>query len=408
MFWRIYDFIERTFFYTLTRKINGNLIFLFLVQVITISSLYNYATATASAEGDLQITVTILVAVSAISFLFTGFYLHHLIVRPVREMLATLNNINHTQGDLSTRLPAFTQDEFRGLSDAYNLFTENLTQLVSKIYNDAELTSKANKTVADIVVSASNEVNVQHNLGQQISASTQKVQSHIDEIVTASEQISVSNTENLDNAVTAKQELESSQKQMVGIKTLLDQFSGTVNGLQENADSVKAILKMVEEFADQTNLLALNAAIEAARAGDAGRGFAVVADEVRALSGKVANATQQINHFLSDMDSLVSETQQESSKLAVASDDMQESINRSKQTFEHMMLQFQENATSFGLIMESINVMRVEHEQTSMTSTDIMNLSQTVQEGMKTVNDSVSKAEVLALTTREGLVQFAP
>lgn len=67
-----------------------------------------------------------------------------------------------------------------------------------------------------------------------------------------------------------------------------------LNLLENNASSVKGIVKTIRDIASQTNLLALNAAIEAAHAGEFGRGFNVVATEVRKLSKAAEEATKRI------------------------------------------------------------------------------------------------------------------
>jgi methyl-accepting chemotaxis protein len=68
----------------------------------------------------------------------------------------------------------------------------------------------------------------------------------------------------------------------------------TVRSLDQAAEKIGDVVKLIETIAAQTNLLALNATIEAARAGDAGRGFAVVASEVKALAAQTAQATKDI------------------------------------------------------------------------------------------------------------------
>jgi len=66
-------------------------------------------------------------------------------------------------------------------------------------------------------------------------------------------------------------------------------------GLIDAAQSIDAVMNLVNDIAGTVNLLSLNATIEAARAGEAGRGFAVVASEIRNLSDQTHEATQRIS-----------------------------------------------------------------------------------------------------------------
>lgn len=101
--------------------------------------------------------------------------------------------------------------------------------------------------------------------------------------------------------VVAKEGALAATESICGIDALVDeveQAAEVIRDLEQESNSVGAVLDVIRGIAEQTNLLALNAAIEAARAGEAGRGFAVVADEVRTLAYRTQEATAEIDGMI--------------------------------------------------------------------------------------------------------------
>lgn len=324
----------------------------------------------------------------------------------MKALLNALNNINSSDADLSARLPAFTYDEFRQLSEAYNLFSEQLSALLKNIYLHAEQASNGNNHVATVVTDSYHQAKQQQTLSQQIFASSDEVNQQIQGIGHTSIQVKELNDNNLSALKQANQQLDGLDHQIKDINSMLNRFTDTVQGLDENASNIRQILKMVEEFADQTNLLALNAAIEAARAGEAGRGFAVVADEVRSLSSKVANATQQITTFINGMDNLVQQTQKDSSSLMEQSETAQQQITETEQSFSQMVSGLENNTQQMERISHSVQDLSAIYLQTHRTTEQIVSLSQDVQQKMADADSQVSALETETRKTRDKLAQF--
>ena len=105
-------------------------------------------------------------------------------------------------------------------------------------------------------------------------------------------------SDDIHQAVAAIEEISASSQELASTTENVVQLS------RESMDKVKntaKILDMSRAIATETKLLSLNASIEAARAGEVGRGFAVVAQEMQKLAQNSAEATEQINGILGDI-----------------------------------------------------------------------------------------------------------
>jgi methyl-accepting chemotaxis protein len=133
------------------------------------------------------------------------------------------------------------------------------------------------------------------------SSTVAEVSATVEELATSACRIA----ENVDNVAKA------AERTLAGIKEIsvrTDQTAKKMLFLGEKSQSIGSITSLIDGIAEQTNLLALNAAIEAARAGEAGRGFAVVAQEIRKLAERSSESTQEIRHFINEIQTETSST----------------------------------------------------------------------------------------------------
>lgn len=400
---KIYHFIEKTFFFTLTRKIIGNLSFLFLLQSMTLFWLYQCLTEQKQQGTEIFWILSFIVSSG---FIFTIFYMRLLIVRPVVAMRDTLIKINQQETSLAARLPQFSYDEFRDLSSEYNIFTSNLSQLLCTTYSSAKDSAYSNKQVTDSMKNTENLSEQQISLSRSIIDSSNEITQSLQNIVSNTDSVHNINNEHLNFVKLSAKELSELVGQVKIITDMLNRFSNTIIDLKENSENIHSILKMVEQFSDQTNLLALNAAIEAARAGEAGRGFAVVADEVRTLSIKVSGATKEISDFINQMNELVNETSNESERVILHSKNVQTSINSTSDGFSKILHEFEYNQKQLQQIASSVHMLEEMQNKTHQSVEQIAALGEQSKQKIDTALVDSQRSRQLSFQTQEQLKRF--
>ncbi len=168
---------------------------------------------------------------------------------------------------------------------AMKSMTEQLTQLVEGVRDNAEHVATASAQIA--------------SGNQDLSRRTEEQASALQQTAASAEQIGSTVQNNSDNAEEASRLAQSTSQEVVAGGEIVGNVVLTMRGIEESSRRISDIIGVIDGIAFQTNILALNAAVEAARAGEQGRGFAVVAGEVRSLAQRSAEAAKEIKGLIS-------------------------------------------------------------------------------------------------------------
>ncbi|HHY26592.1 MAG TPA: methyl-accepting chemotaxis protein [Desulfitobacterium dehalogenans] len=263
-----------------------------------------------------QILVAILIELLVASVLF--WFLITSNVRPLEKQLEII--MEHVEeiskGNLQLEPIQFKNNAtLIRLSNAINKMTEDLRELVGKVFNsfgqvtDSSLqlatsvdqTAQASTTMASAIFQIANGTKTQQDAVDTATSLVKEMADKLQHFYKNTHLIVNDSAQTAQSAVEGEKIINKTIRQIANIETAVNNSAQVVKALGERSNEISEIVDTIAGIAAQTNLLALNAAIESARAGEQGKGFAVVADEVRKLAEESRDATQQIADLISQI-----------------------------------------------------------------------------------------------------------
>ena len=280
------------------------------------------------------------------------------------------------RGDLTSQIPADSNNETGALMRALNDMNGNLVDIVSQV-----------RTGTGTIAEAADQISA-GNL--ELSARTEQQAGALEETASSMEELTSTVRQNADNAREAN-ELARSASQVAGRGgETVGRVVETMEAISGSSKKIVDIIGVIDGIAFQTNILALNAAVEAARAGEQGRGFAVVASEVRNLAQRSAGAAKEIKALIGDSVGKVEEGSRLVSDAGATMREIVESIGRVTSIMSQIAMASHEQSAGIEQVNGAIAQMDQATQQNAALVEEAAAASQAMREQAQVLAQIVS------------------
>jgi len=275
---------------------------------------------------SLQLQIISIVLVGCVISIALLYFATGRIVKSIKQVNDKLDELIHSDGDLTQTLTVKTGDEMEVMGGLINGLLAYIREIMVNVSDNSAVLTDASVTMLHGMVDAKEGIVDVSATMEEMNAAIEETSASVDHVT---ESVGVMNTAIQDMASNAKwgadyttkinakaQEIKTdASNEQMSAKTKSKEMADRAEEAMERskaAAEIEVLTGNILEIAEETNLLALNASIEAARAGEAGRGFAVVAGEIGKLAQNSANAAAKIQEVsktvMEAVDALAAET----------------------------------------------------------------------------------------------------
>ncbi len=327
------------------------------------------------ALSKIQWGISILCIVLLAAIIIPLFFSVRSVTGPINRTVIMLRSIAEGEGDLTKRLEIIKKDEVGELAGWFNIFLDQLQNLIKKIKENSSIVNRSSGEFLKIAAQLSKGTSETSSRAHQVSTAAEEMSANLNNVAAAMEQSST----NASMVATAAEEMTATIHEIAQnaekARTISEQAvlkggeaSVQMDGLGQAAQGISKVVGTITEISEQVNLLALNATIEAARAGEAGKGFAVVANEIKELAKQTSAATLEIKEEIGNI---------------------QGSTEGTVKGINEITLVIQSVNEIVGAIATAVE------EQTAATQEIANNIAQTSQ-GIQEVNENVSQSSIVS------------